>query len=112
MSRQGSPAHVPQLIAPWSDYEFAGSASSGPIRGKVTKISDTNGIFTSEHLPIRIFLSSHGTDGDSGALVIDTASGHPIGLYMGGYADPAGGTGGIAQHLFQATSIMDMEVYL
>jgi hypothetical protein len=104
-------AQVPALIAPWSDYEFSGAAS-GPVRGKVTKITDTSGIFTSAHLPIRLWLSSHGTEGDSGALVRDSVSGDPIGLYVGGYADPVGSAGGLAQHLYQATTLMDMEIYV
>jgi len=111
-SRKSGPrANVPALIAPWTDYEFSGAAS-GSVRGKVTKITDTSGIITSQHLPIRLWLSSCGTGGDSGALVKDSASGSCIGLYIGGYTDPAGGSGGLAQHLYQTMALMDMEIYL
>lgn len=100
-----------QLVPPWLDVEFSG-ATSGTYYTKVTSVTDTKGILTSAHLPSRIFLAAPGRPGDSGALVRETNSGDPIGIYMGEYSDPAGQRGGIAQHVYQATELMDMELFL
>jgi hypothetical protein len=62
-------------------------------------------------LPVRIFLGRGGTFGDSGALITDLSGRYAIGIYMGDYTDPVGGSGGIAQHAFQAAATMDMQLY-
>jgi len=113
---QCSQAHQQQiyprhLVAPWTDVVFDGAAS-GRHYTKITAVTDTMGILNSSALPARVFLADKGRAGDSGALVADAQSGDPIGIYMGEYNDLAGRTGGIAQHAYQATQLMDMELYL
>ena len=110
-SRTASPLHTRKLVAPWSDVFFEGS-SSGRVDTKVTDITDTRGILNSSSLPVRVFLAHHGRGGDSGALVRDSLNGYAVGIYMGMYTDLAGNSGGFAQHAFQATELMDMELYL
>jgi hypothetical protein len=108
-SLAGNKMNPKQHIAPWTTVEFRGGVS-GPISCQITDITNTQGVFSNAYLPIRIFIDSPGQPGDSGALVEIPAS-DPVGLYMGEYMSLSGVRGGFAQHLFQVTSIMDMEIY-
>jgi hypothetical protein len=110
LKNKGHQMQPRQLIAPYTDVDFSGARST--VSTKVTAVTDTKGILNSSALPSRIFLAQPGVGGDSGALVAESRSGTPIGIYMGSYLDPANLTGGIAQHLYQATEIMDMEIFL
>ena len=110
-SRAGRQVMPRQLVAPWMDVYVEGE-SSGRRHTKVTAVSDTMGILNSASLPARVFLASAGRGGDSGAIVAEARSDDPVGIYMGGYSNPAGQVGGIAQHAYQVTQLMDMELYL
>ncbi|MGH9893553.1 MAG: hypothetical protein ACREA0_16510 [bacterium] len=110
---RGQSARLPfeTHVAPWTDIEFVGATACSHFT-KITAVTDTRGIFNSPALPARVLLGAAGHPGDSGALVRRQHSGPAIAIYMGGYRDAAGGTGGIGQHLGQVTEVMDMEVYL
>ena len=109
-------AHTRQLLAPlklvppWMPAYMDG-ARTGYSETQVTAVTNTMGVFSSSHLPIRIYLADSGLGGDSGALVVNPDVDRPIGIYMGAYNNPAGQSGGFAQHIYQAAEIMDMRLY-
>lgn len=110
-SRGGKTPILPiKYVAPWMDVEFK-DASLRKVATKVTSITDTKGIFGSSILPSRIFIAHAGKPGDSGALITEAGTNNAIGIYMGEFMDAAGQGGGIAQHAFQVTEIMDMELF-
>jgi hypothetical protein len=102
---------VQQLVAPWAEVEFVG-AMTGVYRTKIKSITDTRGILRSPFLPCRVFLGKHGAGGDSGALIRNVATGAAVGIYMGELLDPVGTSEGIAQHMYQAQLIMDLELLM
>jgi hypothetical protein len=102
---------VQRLVAPWAEVEFVG-AITGPHRTKIKSITDTRGILGSPFLPCRLFLGEHGAGGDSGALVRDATTGAAVGIYMGELLDPVGTSEGIAQHMYQAQLIMDLNLMM
>lgn len=112
---------VPSLrvVAPWmavpgsTPVEFHGTASSAAIATHVTATTDILGIYSTPELPITLALAVHGAAGDSGALVSETTVGStraPVGLYWGQYVTPSGATGGLARHIGQVGTLMDMEL--
>jgi hypothetical protein len=96
-----------KFIPPFIEAEFWG-AISDVIKTRVEHVTDTRGVLNSAYLPVRIFLKEAGSDGDSGALV---EGAKPLGIYMGLYSSQGIGTGGIAQHLYQVTQIMQLKTY-
>lgn len=109
MPSLGSKRKAIQNVAPWTQVQFTGQ-SSGTVQAQVSDVTNTYGVFSNAHLPIRVFLDKAGQPGDSGSMVESTSL-DPISLYMGEYRSRSGVTGGFSQHLFQVTQIMDMELY-
>lgn len=99
-----------QNVAPWTPINFM-CRFRGLIRSVITSCDNPLGIYNSWMFPLRIVFADHGDGGDSGTLVFDEATGRPVGIYMGMYRDSAGRAGGVAQHLFQATEILGLELY-
>jgi hypothetical protein len=97
-------------VAPWTNVSFQ-TEHKGVVKARVTSCENPLGIFDSPLFPLMIIMDEHGDHGDSGSLVLDTESGRPIGLYVGSYVDRAGRRGGIAQHLYQVTQIMKLNLY-
>lgn len=60
----------------------------------------------------RLVIDDHGQGGDSGGLVIESASGAGVGLYMGRIDDGAGGYNGLCQDLHQASVYLEAELHL
>jgi hypothetical protein len=106
----GNVVNAKMLVPPWLDVTTTG-ASSGNWQTKISAVSDTRGVLTSAHLPSRLFLAQAGRGGDSGALVTSVVDGEPVGIYLGELADPSGRTEGIAQHCYQAVTLMDLELF-
>ena len=97
----------PMLLIPqWSDVDIDGSRS-GVVRTKVIEVQLGRGVLD-PMIPLRIFLARPGVPGDSGALVIDAASGVGIGIYMGGLLNLAGSMEGCCQHLGQVAYAMNV----
>jgi len=109
-ARITTPLHARKLVAPWTDVFFEGS-SSGIVTTKVTDVSNTMGIYHSNHLPSKVFIAPHGRPGDSGALIREIDSKKAVGIYIGSLTSPAGHSFGFSQHAQQAVETMEMEMY-
>lgn len=90
--------------------------SSGIAKRSVVTVTDTLGVIADPYHPIRVYLDKACQPGDSGALVSSTR-GEGVGIYCGDMtnatvAGQPGQTVGFAQHLEQATEILDVDPYL
>ncbi|OPY72631.1 MAG: hypothetical protein A4E64_02890 [Syntrophorhabdus sp. PtaU1.Bin058] len=94
-----------EFVTPYTDVEFEGA--SGPVKTKITAVTDTFGILSSPVLPSRVALARSGAHGDSGAIVKSIPLGRAVGIYMGAYTDTAGRYGGLAQTAHQVALTMD-----
>ena len=98
-------------------YVAAGSPATMQLRDRIveTTVVETNNtflVFDSAALPLRIGFQHAGVAGDSGGLVLDH-TGTAIGIYLGMAVNIAEQRLGLAQHLFQASEVMQgMEVLL
>jgi len=100
---------VMRLIPAWWEVQFDGP--SGQHQTTVAQTGDILGIYRSNALPLRVILSDGGKSGDSGALVRGREDGAAVGVYLGTGTDPSERTYGFCQHAYQATEIMQMELY-
>jgi hypothetical protein len=81
-----------------------------PLTAQVRFVTDTQGIYTSPLMLVRLLLDKAGSPGDSGAL-IRNVNGEAVGLYLGAAADPTGLTLGLSADIHQAAYLLDMELF-
>jgi hypothetical protein len=87
---------VPQ----WMDVEL--TTQRGITRGTVSAVTDMRGSLSS-YIPGRVFISVHGTGGDSGSPVTDEKTPDQlVGIYIGTIRTQSGIVEGICQHAAQA----------
>jgi hypothetical protein len=95
---------VMKAITMGTPGSFTGN-KSGSHAVTVTDISTSLGVLKASALPVRVGLSSHGVQGDSGARV-DAANGSVVGVYLGKYIDSGGNSAGLAQMADQLQVLM------
>jgi hypothetical protein len=115
------PAHPTPLAVqysplPGTDIKFYGHRTGSVITGKITHTQIHSTYLSDEH-PMRVFFDKHGIAGDSGALVLEDATGVGVGIYMGSYPIPPalGGSPvheGGAQSLSQAKEVLQLDLYV
>lgn len=107
-SNTGKKLLVKNFVAPWTDVYFNGKKSN--LRTKIEQVVIPGGVISSPLLPARLLLADKGVKGDSGALIRDSNDDEAVGIYLGGYNSPSNKVGGIAQHVFQITKTMDLDI--
>jgi len=103
------PLETLRYVAQWTDVQFTGMGSRKIIPTKVTEVwfRDIN----HPGVPARIFLAKGGSRGDSGALVVDK-QGRGVAIYMGFEVNTATERAeGLCQHLDQAASLLECDLY-
>lgn len=95
--------------------DFTG-VTSGPRSGRLTHVLAHPSYFGERH-PMRVFFDTHGSGGDSGALVTERVSGDGVGIYMGRAPIPhSSGAGvtmeGVGQLLAQAETFFMAEFFV
>jgi hypothetical protein len=98
-----------KLVAQWIDVDV--HTQHSVFRTKVVEVNSSRGSLHYS-LPLRIFLAHPANSGDSGSLVT-TPGGVGIGMYMGSVTNPAtGASEGFCQHLAQAASALQVDLWL
>lgn len=105
----GAPLACMRYIAQWSDVQFLGMGSGKVVKTKVTEVWFRDVYHPS--VPALIFLAWPGVGGDSGALVVDK-NGKGVAIYLGGQVNTATNMmEGFCQHLDQAASLLDCDLF-
>jgi hypothetical protein len=98
---------------PFKRVTFHGAASGRAITARITHAQVHPTYLDASH-PMRVFFDKHGIQGDSGALVQETATRLGVGVYMGRYPIPssAGAYQGGAQALSQAQDELQLNLFI
>lgn len=88
------------------------TASGQTKANRVTAVTDTYNVWDDPDIPAFLELEKPGASGDSGALVMDQATGAAVGLYRGRFDAPVPlRRSGRAAHLRQVKALMGLELY-
>jgi len=108
------PAGLKQLSvaspsAPGQTVQFE-DRNGGRQSGHILRVFNYN-TYSGNLFGQRVIADCHGVAGDSGSLLVDTATNEGVGIYMGTIPDGGGGSDGIFQDLAQVESYFQLEFH-
>lgn len=118
---------VPSTAQPVSTQVFPAMSTAvevvtvrGVAYNSIASVDWTYGVFNNANFPIKVYLGSPHSPGDSGGLVLDAATKEGVALYLGSLNVPTtarqpgagpSGTLGFSQHLHQAEQILGLSLF-
>jgi hypothetical protein len=91
----------------------------GAATDSIASVDWTFGVFNNANFPVKVYLRSPHSPGDSGALVLDASTREGVALYLGSLRVPTtsaaakgpAGVLGFSQHLHQAEEILKLKLF-